>query len=145
MSGTHNQIVAIDNYNYIAIEDGASYGVVVYSKTDDSKVLHKNPIEIGDLKDKSEYRLGYGGEGANWCSLYTLSEFIQFAVEYSDLGYYQLKNKCKAIVKTQEPFRLLIESYGWVNFDDGTGHFEQWGGQINIDPVLAQAIIDTYN
>lgn len=145
MSGTRNQIVAIDNYNCIAIEEGARYGVVVYSETDDSTVIYENPIEIGDLFDKSEYSRGYGSEGANWCTLYTLSEFIQFAVEYSDLGYYQLKNKCKSVVKTQEPFRLLIESYGWVCGDDGTNHFEQWGGQINIDPVLAQAIIDTYN
>jgi hypothetical protein len=147
MSGRRNQIVAVDNYNYIVIGEDANYFAEVYSKTDDSWVRYENPIEIGGLFDKSDYMNGYGGEGANWSTSYTLSDFIRFAVEQSDLGYYQLKNKCKAIVKAQEPFRLLIQSveYGWVHCDDGTSHFENWGGEIDIDPVLAQAIIDTYN
>ena len=32
-----------------------------------------------------------------------MTEFVKLLVEYSDLGYYQLKNKCKAIAKGSKP------------------------------------------
>ena len=56
-------------------------------------------------------------------------------------GYYQLKNLCKRIVAgSEEP--VTVRCY--VSFIEGcmdTG----WSADVTIDPVLAQAILDTYN
>jgi hypothetical protein len=132
MSGIPNSIVLKRDYSGVRIADDA----LSYTDTLDESV--------GGLVDKSDYNLD-GCEGTNWDSDFTMIKFIVFIVEYSKLGYHQLKYKCKAIVETQEPLEVRIESYGWVRFDDGTSHFEMWRGNIHIDPVLAQAIIDTYN
>ena len=132
MSGTSNSIVLKRDYTGVRIADDALY----YEDT-----LEES---IGRILDKSDY----GGDlmyGTNWDADYTMTKFIEFIVEYSDLGHYQLKNKCNTIVKNQEPLRVSIESYGSVRFNDGTSHFDSWRGSIIINPVLAQAILDTYN
>jgi hypothetical protein len=131
MSGIPNSIVLKRDYSGVRIADDA----LSYTDTLDESV--------GGLVDKSDY--GHCMYGANWDSDYMMTKFIEFIVEYSNLGYYQLKNKCKAIVETQEPLRVTIKSYGSVRFDDGTSHYEMWQGNIHIDPVLAQAILDSYN
>ena len=58
-----------------------------------------------------------------------------------DLDHYQLKNLCKHIVAgTEEPVKVGC-CINYVDRNESTG----WGAHLTIDPVLAQAIIDSYN
>lgn len=139
MSGTINTIALKRDHSGVRVADDAIYRKDTFDE------------RIGGFVDKSDYApwlptaRSTAGDGTNWDTEYTMTKFIVFIVEYTDLGYYQLKNKCKAIVKTQEPLRLRIKSSDWVQHGDGTAYFEYLGGKMVIDPVLAQAILDSYN
>ena len=101
---------------------------------------------IGYLSDKTDwdvYNRYYGDESEQlmlWYGDFTMTEFVNLLMEYSDLEYYQLKNRCKAIVKgSQMTLDIVVEWPYRV-------HPIRWGGSVKIeDPVLAQAILDTYN
>ena len=99
---------------------------------------------IGRVCDKTDWNLfnWYNSRGYDamlWYGEFTMTEFVKLLVEYSDLGYYQLKNKCKAIVKGSKP-EVTIH-FGSDKLDP-----MRFGGTVYIsDPVLAQAIIDSYN
>ena len=107
---------------------------------------NENSYTIGYLSDKTDwdaYRRYYRDESEQlmlWYGDFTMTEFVNLLMEYSDLGYYQLKNRCKAIVKgSQMTLDIVVEWPYRV-------HPIRWGGSVKIeDPVLAQAILDTYN
>ena len=103
----------------------------------------KHPI--GSMSEDTDWRYFEHcyGDKANkpmpWYGEFTMTEFVNLLMEYSDLGYYQLKNKCNAIVKGSKPEVK-------IHFGSGKHGPMRFGGTVYIrDPVLAQAIIDTYN
>ena len=130
---------------YIRVKKDYSRIYIEEYRPDDT---FKKPI--GDVYDKTDGSLfkwcqERGYDAMLWCGEFTITEFVKLLMEYSDLGYYQLKNKCKAIVKGTKPEVEIHFGCGFF------GHREipkpmRFGGTVYIrDPVLAQAIIDTYN
>lgn len=100
---------------------------------------------IGRMSEKTDwgyYQHVYGDrddEPMPWSGEFTMTEFVKLLMEYSDLGYYQLKNKCNAIVKGSKPDVTI--HFGSQKLDP-----MRFGGTVWItDPVLAQAILDSYN
>ena len=100
---------------------------------------------IGSMSDKTDwsYFEHCYEDNANqpilWYGEFTMTEFVNLLMEYSDLGYYQLKNKCNAIAKGSKTTLEIF--FGSDKFDP-----MRFGGSVWIsDPVLAQAIINTYN
>lgn len=99
---------------------------------------------IGSMSDKTDWSLfnwydSRGYDASDWLGEFTMTEFVNLLMEYSDLGYYQLKNKCNAIAKGS---KTTLEIFF------GSDKFApmRFGGSVKIeDPVLAQAILDTYN
>ena len=103
----------------------------------------KHPIgSMSEDTDWSYFEHCYGDKANKpmpWYGEFTMTEFVKLLMEYSDLGYYQLKNKCKAIVKGSKP-EVTIH-FGSDKLDP-----MRFGGTVYIsDPVLAQAILDSYN
>ena len=99
---------------------------------------------IGSMSDKTDWSLfnwyhSRGYDASDWLGEFTMTEFVNLLMEYSDLGYYQLKNKCNAIAKGSKTTLEIF--FGSDKFDP-----MRFGGSVKIeDPVLAQAILDTYN
>ena len=64
-------------------------------------------------------------------------------VDKIQYGYYQLKNLCKRIVAgSEEPVTVGCS----IHYANGrTCMYSGWSAYATIDPVLAQAILDTYN
>lgn len=128
---------------------GECYTISV--KKDYSRIYIQDGMEadtlerpIGSMSEKTDwgyYQHVYGDRDDPpmlWYGEFTMTEFVKLLMEYSDLGYYQLKNKCKAIVKGSQ--MTLDIDFGSHKLDP-----MRFGGDVTIkDPVLAQAIIDTY-
>jgi hypothetical protein len=133
MSGDTYDISVRRDYSGVCIEEGRC-----------PDTLEKT---TGSIFDKTEwYNLDFDIDEDEqlmlWYGDFTMTEFVNLLMEYSDLGYYQLKNRCKAIVKGSQ--MTLDIDFG---FSTNTyGNSIRWGGSVKIeDPVLAQAILDTYN
>ena len=129
---------------------GDIYDVSV--KRDHSRIYIEEGMEedtlerpIGSMSEKTDwgyFKHCYGDKAEKpmpWYGEFTMTEFVKFLMEYSDLGYYQLKNKCNAIAKGSKTTLKIF--FGSDKFDP-----MRFGGSVLIsDPVLAQAIINTYN
>ena len=130
---------------------GYDDGRFSYNLLDQCGQEASNFTKVGSLMDKVEE--------LDWQDYYSMGEFVQLMlgklelydrddydmVDYGGIryGYYQLKNLCKRIVAgteetTEVRFRCSYAEKGW----HGSAY---WQAFVNIDPVLAQAIIDTYN
>jgi hypothetical protein len=111
-----------------------------------------NFTEVGSLMDKIDE--------LDWEDYYSVGEFVQLMlgklelydrdyherVDYDGIqyGYYQLKNLCKRIVAgTEETTGVRFGASYAANSSPWYGAY--WHASVTIDPVLAQAILDTYN
>lgn len=166
MSGQSNTIYLADDKDgnkMIAVLSSLHYLPKHYKHLDHQRGQEaSNFTEVGFLMDKA-------GE-FDWEEYFTMREFVQLMLGklefYTDdpwhdenllrfvpseagvrityckiqYGYYQLKNLCKRIVAGTEEAEL---NFG-VDFEheDGPTH---WFASVRVDPVLAQAIIDSYN
>ena len=89
----------------------------------------------------------------DWQEYYSMGEFVQLMLgkldwdcelDYGGIqyGYYQLKNLCKRIVAGTEETTEV--SFGATAKSD-SDYESHWFADVTIDPVLAQAILDSYN
>ena len=72
---------------------------------------------------------------------YSIEEFRDFIVKHSKIGYFQLKNLCKKITTEMQ---IELESYIEDPEDWESPGTESSYGEVNINPVLARVILDTY-
>jgi len=167
MSGQRNTI-------YLADDKDGNKMIAVLSPFHYTPKLHKhldhqrgqeasNFTEVGSLMDKA-------GE-FEWEEYFTMGEFVQLmlgelefytdnpshaenmlrfvpadvdvTITYSKVqyGYHQLKNLCERTVAGTEEKATL--RFG-VDFEHSFGP-SHWSAYVDVDPVLAQAILDSYN
>ena len=166
MSGQRNTIYLADDKDgnkMIAVLSPFHYLPKLYKRLDHQRGQEaSNFTEVGFLMDKA-------GE-FEWEEYFTMREFVQLMLGnlefYTDdprharnllrfvpseadvrityykiqYGYYQLKNLCKRIVAGTEEAEL---NFG-VDFEHSFGP-THWSAWVRVDPVLAQAIIDSYD
>ena len=161
MSGQWNTIYLADD------KDGSKMIVITssmfYRNVDDDDRFNYNHLEqrgqeasnmteVGGLMDKIDE--------LDWQDYYSMGEFAQLMLgklelycrDYHEMvhydgiqyGYYQLKNLCKRIVAGTE--KTTEVRFGASYAAKSSPWYEgYWHAYVNIDPVLAQAILDTYN
>jgi len=96
-----------------------------------------NLIEVGHLIDKVREQ--------EWTMTYSMREFVDFIHWCSDLkeSRISLEQLCGEIVA--DIFRSVTIYLEHASYDEEPFGEDYLYGKLNIDPVLAQAIIDSYN
>ena len=101
-----------------------------------------------DVTDIGEVSSNFTEDGGmhEWPAIhggvYSIEEYRDFIVKHSEIGHFQLKNLCKKITT-----KMKIKLYSYYQrpaSDNNRSGDEASYGYVNIIPVLAQAIIDTY-
>lgn len=122
-----------------------------WSRTSDEEFCKENQLEdesilldvtdIGKITSNFTHEGGMDETSACHWGVYTIEEFRDFTVLHSKIGYFQLKNLCKKITtEMQIEFNSILENpENWAHPGCQSSY-----GVVNINPVLARVILDTY-